>query len=312
MTWLTRDIGATPAICLAHCLRTIAAILLLLAGSVLAAPRDITPNAREAQMTTPVSVSVSPSGASLAVADITSNRILILNIEGRLESVLGDLLDLGQPRAICMTDERTVLLIPDKSMAVCRVQLDQPSEIDTLLFLPVINGRIPKPTQILTSTSRQFLLLDDPADRIVAVDENWEVVSVMNLEKGSGRGKFRSIAAIAALGDDRLVVADRRNLPGQILSRDGRFLAELGWNRPDLPSDWEASAVGVDTRNVIWVADQTNRELRLFDPAGAQIGSEPFASGMIEPIAMVGTKTSGMFVADRSGRLYLYEVPDAQ
>ena len=82
----------------------------------------------------------------------------------------------------------------------------------------------------------------------------------------------------------------------------------LGWNDPLGQETWQASAVALDSRDIIWMADATNRQFRLFDQAGTQMKAVQYPEGLFRPIVMTGTIDNRMLVVGETGRVFFYEL----
>ena len=69
---------------------------------------------------------------------------------------------------------------------------------------------------------------------------------------------------------------------------------------------WAATALAVDSRNVLWVADETDAQFRLFDGSGTNTAMLPFPNPLFQPVAMVSLPDNRIFVIDATGRGAVY------
>jgi sugar lactone lactonase YvrE len=88
--------------------------------------------------------------------------------------------------------------------------------------------------------------------RISVFDKNGKFLRVIG-KAGTGPGEFRTPHAIEFDSQGRLIVADRHNHRIQILTKDGRFVAEY--------DDFgRTSGLAIDKNDVIYTADSESTE----------------------------------------------------
>jgi len=259
-------------------------------------------------LTEPTSIAVSPNGVEIAITDEATDRITVINLKGEVVKVLGEQVLIRAPRACYFKDERTIGFVSRGSSTICLVAIDNPGRLDTLATLTAVGGKVPSPRHIIVTAQRDFLVLDERNNRILAFDHDWNAAESPVVASGRGRGKLRDPSGLVLLGDNRIVISDFRNQPGQIFTRQGKYLMSLGWNDPLGQETWQASAVALDSRDIIWMADATNRQFRLFDQAGTQMKAVQYPEGLFRPIVMTGTIDNRMLVVGETGRVFFYEL----
>jgi len=88
--------------------------------------------------------------------------------------------------------------------------------------------------------------------RISVFDRNGKFLRVIG-RTGTGPGEFRTPHALEFDSQGRLIVADRHNHRIQVLTKEGKFIAELG-------EFGRASGLAIDRNDVIYTADSESSE----------------------------------------------------
>jgi DNA-binding beta-propeller fold protein YncE len=129
-----------------------------------------------------------------------------------------------------------------------------------VLGKPGVKGNPPEaltePTDVVTDpangdvyVSESHTDVEDPAlvGRISVFDKSGKFLRIIG-KTGSGPGEFRTPHAVEFDSKGRLIVADRHNHRIQILTKDGKYIAELhDFSR--------ASGLAIDANDTIYVAD---------------------------------------------------------
>ena len=108
-----------------------------------------------------------------------------------------------------------------------------------------------------------------------------------------------------------MVVGDR-TYPLQIFDADGKPLLAGDWNRPSPQSVWEASAMAVDARDMIWVADATSSQFRRYDQTGTMLDTRLFGTPGTRPVDMAVTADYQLIVVYDTGRMDIYDLSQEQ
>jgi len=253
----------------------------------------------------PDNMAASPRGERIAISDASANRILTVDLQGRLAWQTGDLVDLRQPTAVCFETESQVLYSPRNEVMIVRVYEEQPQVLDTVADLSTILKDWKRIDQITPRGSEGFMLLNEEAGQVAVFTGDWQLDRII-IEHGSGKGKVILPTSMSLTSSRRLVVTDRKNYPVQVFDVDGRFLFYCGWNQPSRQRGWEAVASAVDTRDYIWVADETNAQFRVFDQSGNESFVLAFSSPSFTPVAMLGTMDNHVVVLSETGSLLFY------
>jgi DNA-binding beta-propeller fold protein YncE len=258
----------------------------------------------------PTGLAVSATGERIALSDASTNRIAVIDFQGELLWTAGSLVNLQHPGALCFLGERDILLVPNDLKMICLVTEDDPARLDTVAVLDSLFEDKTTFDQILplSAPAGGYLVLDKGRSRIWRFDAAWQPEDEPLIEKGSGLGKLRRPEGMALLDGGRIAVVDRENLPLQIFSAEGKPLVSSNWSSPEQERGWQAVAVAVDSRGIIWAADQTNRQIRLFDRTGVQTAQFEYSVGMIAPVAMAGIAANRVLIVDETGRFYVYAV----
>ncbi|MEW6413176.1 MAG: hypothetical protein AB1483_12020 [Candidatus Zixiibacteriota bacterium] len=252
----------------------------------------------------PSAMAVSPNGEKIAISDLATNRIIIIDLEGRLLWTVGEQIRLEQPAAVCFESDTRLLFTQANHPIVYGVDEYNAAVIDTVKNL---SGAFDNLTidQIIREPAGTYLILDQSAARLYRFDSEWEGPEIV-VRDGSGKGLLLAPSYIATTTSGELVIADSKNFPVQVFASDGKFLYQCGWNQPSQQRGWEAVCAAVDSRGFIWAADKTNSQYRIFDQTGTELSKVPFDNSAVSPIAMVGTIDNRMAVLEETGRLIFY------
>lgn len=254
----------------------------------------------------PASLTVSEAGEQIALCDPQVNRIGVVDYLGRPLWAVGDQLDLGRPLAAVFLSENELLFTHLADLLILRISRETPAVLDTVANLAVAIDPERRINQLVRSGS-DWIALDEKSGEVLLFDTDWKLKKTL-IPHGSGRGKVLVPTSITLLPDGRILVTDRKNYPAQSFSPTGQFLFYFGWSAPGDQRGWEAVAAAVDSRNIVWVADETNAVFRLFDAAGGEIGSVPFPHPLFRTIAMTATIDQRVLVVDDTGRALFYSL----
>ncbi len=256
----------------------------------------------------PVSLSVSPSGGSFAVADQFGNSFYVFDTKGSLLWSVGDKISLPRPAAVCLVNDDELLFALKDRPVVFRANSRNTQTVDTVADLSTAKPPIQQIDQLLQASDSRYIILDQKLEQIISVDKDWKQPKVL-LSQGQGRGKVWAPTGIALDQLGNIVVGDTRTVPMQCISTDGSVLFSAGWNRPGTTRTWEASTVGVDRQGVIWVSDWQNTQWRRFDATGNEIGQTSFGPELLHPVAIAFTPDNQLIVLEERGAILLYSLP---
>jgi DNA-binding beta-propeller fold protein YncE len=183
---------------------------------------------------------------------------------------------------------------------------------------PGVRGNPPEaltdPTDIVTDPSNGDVYVaeshtdvTDPnlVGRISVFDRNGKFVRVIG-KTGTGPGEFRTPHALEFDSQGRLIVADRHNHRIQILTKDGKFIAEY--------TDFgRTSGLAIDNNDVIYTADsESNERVHSGWQRGIRIGSlkdgkvTMFIPAHMTPNSPDGAMGEGIAI-DAAGNVYTAE-----
>ncbi|MFQ6007849.1 MAG: hypothetical protein ACE5K8_02755 [Candidatus Zixiibacteriota bacterium] len=253
----------------------------------------------------PAAIAISPSGQKMALSDQQTNRIFIIDLQGRLLWIAGEETAFDQPQAVCFLTETEVLFsLRDKSI-ILRVSRGNPSVIDTVADLTTQLSSPRVVDQMMRTPKGQYVVLDRSQGELLLFDSEWKYQRTL-VSNGSGKGKVLAPSSFGLTSAGEVLVADEKNYPVQVFSPEGKFLFYYGWNQPTIHRGWEAVAVAVDTRGFFWVADETYKQFRIYDQSGGELSAIPFPHKLFRPAAMVGTADNHMVVLDETSTLSFF------
>ena len=254
----------------------------------------------------PTAVTQSGTGDQIAVCDPQTNRIGVVDYLGRPLWAVGDQVDLGRPLSAVFLSENELLFCRTADLLILRITRDNPSVLDTVTDLAAVVDPARRINQIRQSAN-DWLALDEKTGEVLLFDSEWKLKKTL-IPHGSGRGKVLVPTTVTLLPDRRILVTDRKNYPAQLFSPTGQFLFYFGWSAPGDQRGWEAVAAAVDSRSIVWIADETGAAFRLFDAAGGEVGSVPFPNPLFRPIAMLATIDQRIVIVDETGRALFYSL----
>ena len=252
-------------------------------------------------------LAVSPTGDRVAVADRFANRVYVVDSYGKLLWLAGEGGSLAQPTAVMWSSGKELVISEWDSRLLLRAREDDPRTIDTAADLSAALGDKGRVLRLYPQRDRAFLALTEHPDVLSRLDSNGRTLGVL-IEGGSGRGRLGRAVSCAFTASGRLAIAGNGTLPLQIFDVDGKLLVVADWNRPAAQSAWTASALAVDGRDMIWVADVTNAQFRRYDQTGTLLDTRPFAVKTSRPVDMAVTSDNHLIVVDASGRLDSYDL----
>ncbi len=141
--------------------------------------------------------------------------------------------------------------------------------------------------------------------RISVFDKSGKYLRTIG-KTGTGPGEFRTPHAVEFDSQGRLIVADRHNHRVQVLTKDGRFLAEY-------PQFGRVSGLAIDRNDIIYTADSESTE-RVHPgwQRGIRIGSakDGRVTGFVPPHAVPNSADGAMgegIAIDAAGNVYTAE-----
>lgn len=269
--------------------------------------RVISVAGNQAVLKQPFQVTVSPSGALLAITDRQAGRIYIFDSRGELQWGSSESLTLDQPSGICFGSEETVFFTLKDKLILLGLSKSTPDKVDTVADMSAASGKL-KSVDRIQPEAGGYLVLDESRNVIARFDRAWKFDRVI-VESGQGKGRLWSPTDFALDLSGNILVADAGNYAVQCFASDGQFLFYGGWNAPSSQRTWEASAIFVSLQEVIWAADAGSRQWRLFDKTGNEIQQIPFPNEIIRPRSIAVTPDNRIAVADESGSIVLLSLP---
>jgi len=255
----------------------------------------------------PGQLTLSTSRSKIAVADILTNKIYVFDSRGELLWEVGDNVKIEQPLSVCFDDENVLCFTLKKSRFVYRVYEKKPELIDTLKEITTGLNQPINIVQILKDRYGNYLVLDDNNHEVLLFNKEWQFKQVL-IKYGQGKGRVLFPSQLAQDISGNLIITDQHNIPLQFFSSEGKFLFYAGWNKPGTYEGWGATAVAVDNQQTIWVTDIINRQFRLYDVTGNEVGKIPFVLDLINPLSMVVTASNELIVSDENHGIFFYAI----
>jgi len=255
----------------------------------------------------PGQLALAPSGDRLAITDRFANRIFVIDSRGNLIWSVGNGINLGQPQAVLMTGQGEVTFTQWGSPRLLRVTEKNPQVIDTVVDIFSSISAKAKIMRLYQLRDKSFLVQTDSPEQLILFDSIWTQPRII-ATSSTGKGKLIGTAACVELPASRLAVAGGGNYSVQLFDKTGNFITATDWNSATPQSSWTASAITIDYRERIWVADGTNSKFRLYDITGTLISVRPFSSPAVRPVDMAITSDNQLFVVNDNGRIDIYDL----
>ena len=255
----------------------------------------------------PVAMALSPSGQQVAIVDQALAVIIVIDLDGDVIWTVGKQVHLDQPQAVWFAAEDRLCFVQQNQPYILAVSQKNVAVLDTLVDLSDALTDEYSVDQVVRHGDYGYLVLDKTSAQIHLLDQAWNL-SPAFMKNGSGKGRLLVPTAVASITGNRVVVTDRKNYPVQVFTAEGKFLFQAGWNQPATERSWEATAITVDNREIIWVADETNRQFRFYDPSGVPTGTSAFEDQSLLPVAMTATSDGRILVLDARGDLLFYVI----
>ena len=249
----------------------------------------------------PIAVSVSPERTTIAIADQFSGRIIVADFWGRILWATA-CADAGlHPQAVCMMSEGELLFISQEHRILYRVVRQSSSDCDSLCEVSRAFNDKSAPEIVSQMPDKALLLFDKSSGNLSLFYPEQDSLAPFSA-KVSGRA-----TSVALSPSRRIVIAARGHKPLQVFSSNGDFIVAPGWSASPSEQNWEAGPVAVDIRERIWAADITRRQIRIFDMAGAEVGSVAFPEGLDRPIAIACAADAAVIIVFDNGSVIRYE-----
>lgn len=254
----------------------------------------------------PGQMSLAPSGDRVAVADRFGNRILVFDVHGAMMWSSGEAAGLRQPQAILMTEATEVCFVQKGSLHLLKISERTPQSVDTITLLTAPSGK-GEIRRLYRQPNGRFLVLWENPDALQRWSHDWSHPELL-IEEGSEKGRLDRPTSCLSLSANRIAVSGSGRYPVQLFDKSGKFLSLVDWANPTGKSVWEASALAVDHRERIWVADITNSQYRVYDLVGNMLFYRPFAAPAQKPTDMIVSSDHQLLVLNDSGRLEIYDL----
>lgn len=254
----------------------------------------------------PGQLAVCPSGDRFAVTDRFANRIFVLDAEGALIWSIGDGAIIRQPQAVMMTDDQTVLFSQWGTRTILRTTQSTSRQIDTVASLDAPgSGAVIK--RLYRQNDGSILVLWENPDCLQRWAIDWTTHQEIVAE-GSGKGRLDRSVGCALLPGGQIAVAGAGDFPVQIFDQRGKLRGAADWNKPAGKTGWIATAIAVDQRARMWVADPASSRFRVYDQVGNQLFVVAFSVPLLQPTDMVATPGNQLFVLSSTGKLEMYDL----
>ncbi|PWB75576.1 hypothetical protein C3F09_02085 [candidate division GN15 bacterium] len=258
----------------------------------------------------PVQITQSPSGSRLAICDKQGNRIYVIDTDGNPIWTIGSGSVVTQPVLLSFESDDALLYYVKQDQTVYRSREASPELPDTVATVTdsALEGLSIDRVIPLDKGLKGYLVLDQKKATVFRLKADFTLENKLILP-GSRKGRLWAPTDMAVDLSGNIIVADEGNCPVQAFTANGKPLFCGSWNLTEAQRSWNASAVGVEPGEVIWVADVTNLYWRVFDRAGIQTAQYPFAPPLFSPNALTITADNLMYVADDNGAIIVLSLP---
>jgi len=223
-------------------------------------------------LTSPVAVTPQREGRAY-VADSISNKIFLVDREGKLVSTIADGA-LQRPVALAWDASSDRLYVADAVGQQIVVYGSGGNRILSWGSRGTLNGEFNIPAYVTISRTGEILVTDTLNYRVQAFDPNGKFLWKMG-RQGDGSGDFASPKGVAIDAEGHLYVVDALFDGVQIFDRGGTLLLGFG-SRGRAPGEfWLPTGTFINGRDQIYVADSYNQRIQIFEFVGDSNGSHP-------------------------------------
>ncbi len=242
---------------------------------------------------------------TVAVADVTLQRVLLFDLAAKRLTVAGDDGTLRTPSAVVI-DSSGRIYVADGPGG--KVALYDPSGRYLTAFLMKDSRPI---ALALNEQAGKLYVIDGGGHRILVFGLDGSPISVIG-KAGRGAGEFNFPIDIAIDRSGRLYVLDARNFRVQVLNGDGGYLRSFG-SAGDGPGSFaNPKGIALDSKGHIYVTDAAYSNFQIFDEAGKLllfVGSlGPRPGEMHLPAGISIDEQDRIYVADQlNGRVQVFQ-----
>jgi len=208
-------------------------------------------------------VSVAKSGATIFVADSAASRVVAMDEQGRLLTVITN--ELARPAAVAVRNE-TMLVADSQRHRVCSYSL-------TGKFLGAFGergaapGQFNFPTHLALDQAGNLYVTDSMNGRVQVFSRDGTFKAQIG-SLGDSPGHFSRPKGVAVDGLGHIYVVDGLFDNLQVFDGEGRLLLTLGESGAAPGQFWLANGIAINHANEIFIADSYNRRLQVLKYIG--------------------------------------------
>ena len=236
-------------------------------------------------------VSVGGTEDSLYVVDADDRIVFKIDLFTKNITPIGDIGPqfVGEPGNIFVSKDGSFYVVDSVGKQVLRFSED---------------GTAIQRYQDLANLSRPMdVFVDEVTGNVYVADASYSHIVVFNAggvalgivgQRGSGPGRFRAITAITP-GPEGIYIADRLEIPVQVISRQGQFLYSMGEGHQVYPT-----SIAVAPDKTVFVGDKSDDTVRIYNNGRllSVTGGRGSAPGRFREIQSLWVNKGFLYVAD--------------
>ena len=231
----------------------------------------------------------------LYVVDAGPKVVFRLDLAANIMEPIGDVGNqfVGDPGNIFVARDRTFYITDPEGNQVLHF-----NENGTVLNKLQDPANLARPMDMaVDEVSGQVLVADGSYSHILYFDQSGKALRAIG-GRGTGRGKFRAITSMT-LGPEGVYVADRLELPVQVISKEGEPKYAFGESHHVYPT-----AIAVTYDRLVFVADKSDNTIRIYRDAEllAVFGGTGSAPGRFREISSLWVNDDLLYAADKMNK----------
>jgi tripartite motif-containing protein 2/3 len=238
------------------------------------------------------------------VTDAGAHRVYIFDRRGAIKGILGRREELRYPTGIAV-DAKGKIYVGEKESGVIKVfegAEERFSGTFKEIVLPIREGeKRPSPDRMDVGPEGKLYVVDGTNGWILVFDSDGEFR--YRIGKGGGSKKGIFMLRDVACDSRKFVYASSRGIdPLMIYDNEGNYLRPLRDPGIDIEEIIKPIAIAVDGRNRLWVLDETEMDLWIYDPSGHHVQTirkGEFQGGLFLPFDMEFDPFDNLYILER-------------
>ncbi len=260
------------------------------------------------------SIAYDRSRDEVLVTDAGAHRVYIFNRRGALKGILGRREELRYPTSIAVSGKGKIY-VGEKESGVIKVfegAEERFSGAYKKIVLPVREDeKKPSPDRMEVGPEGELYVADGANGWILVFGSDGEFR--YRIGRGGKDTKGFFLLRDVACDSRRFIYASSRGIdPLMVYDREGNCLRPLRDPGTDVEEIINPIAIAVDARNRLWVLDETEMGLWIYDPSGHHvqtIGKGEIQGGLFLPIDIEFDPFDNLYILERgAGRLRVFSL----